>query len=150
MNGVFAGEYARAFNGRGVTFDEVRENQPGGEIRMIDWNVAARMEREFIKQYVEEREFNIMLVVDVSTSTNFGTRQHMKAEIAAENTTLPTFSAIKNNDRVGLICFTNKVQLFVLPGKSKRHVLRRGNFTFLISDFPVMGYETVADDQHTG
>ena len=124
VNTVFAGEYESVFKGQGITFDEVREYQAGDEIRTIDWNVTARMGQAYIKQYVEERELVMMLVVDMSASTNFGSIAETKAEIAAEIAALLAFSAIKNNDRVGLICFTDTVEHFVAPRKGKRHVLR--------------------------
>ncbi|MCY4566838.1 MAG: DUF58 domain-containing protein [Candidatus Poribacteria bacterium] len=124
VNTVFAGEYESVFKGQGITFDEVREYQVGDEIRTIDWNVTARMGQAYIKKYVEERELVIMLVVDMSASTSFGSIAETKAEIAAEIAALLAFSAIKNNDRVGLICFTDTVEHFVAPRKGKRHVLR--------------------------
>ena len=124
VNNIFAGEYESVFKGRGIAFDEVREYQPGDEIRTIDWNVTARMGQPYIKKYVEERELVIMLVVDMSASINFGTQSQTKAEIMAEIAALLAFSAIKNNDKVGLICFTNEVELFVPPRKGKKHVLR--------------------------
>ena len=124
VNTVFAGEYESVFKGQGITFDEVREYQVGDEIRTIDWNVTARMGQAYIKKYVEERELVMMLVVDMSASTSFGSITETKAEIAAEIAALLAFSAIKNNDRVGLICFTDTVEHFVAPRKGKRHVLR--------------------------
>ena len=124
VNNIFAGEYESVFKGRGIAFDEVREYQPGDEIRTIDWNVTARMGQPYIKKYVEERELVMMLVVDMSGSIQFGTQQQTKAELAAELAALLAFSAIKNNDKVGLICFTNEVELFVPPRKGRKHVLR--------------------------
>ena len=124
VNTVFAGEYESVFKGQGITFDEVREYQAGDEIRTIDWNVTARMGQAYIKKYVEERELVMMLVVDMSASTRFGSIAETKAEIAAEIAALLAFSAIKNNDKVGLICFTDTVEHFVAPRKGKRHVLR--------------------------
>ena len=124
VNTVFAGEYESVFKGQGITFDEVREYQVGDEIRAIDWNVTARMGQAYIKKYVEERELVMMLVVDMSASTSFGSIAETKAEIAAEIAALLAFSAIKNNDKVGLICFTDTVEHFVAPRKGKRHVLR--------------------------
>ena len=121
---VFAGEYESVFKGQGITFDEVREYQVGDEIRTIDWNVTARMGQAYIKKYVEERELVMMLVVDMSASTSFGSIAETKAEIAAEIAALLAFSAIKNNDKVGLICFTDTVEHFVAPRKGRRHVLR--------------------------
>lgn len=124
VNTLFAGEYGSVFKGQGITFDEVREYQPGDEIRTIDWNVTARMGHAYIKKYVEERELVMMLIVDMSASTTFGSISATKAEVAAEIAALLAFSAIKNNDKVGLICFTNTVEHYVVPGKGKRHVLR--------------------------
>jgi len=121
---VFAGEYESVFKGQGITFDEVREYQAGDEIRTIDWNVTARMGQAYIKKYVEERELVMMLVVDRSASTSFGSIAETKAEIAAEIASLLPFSAIRNNDKVGLICFTDTVEHFVAPRKGRRHVLR--------------------------
>ncbi len=124
VNTIFAGEYESVFKGQGITFDEVREYQVGDEIRTIDWNVTARMGQAYIKQYVEERELVMMLVVDMSASTSFGSIAETKAEISAEIAAVLAFSAIKNNDKVGLICFTDTVEHFVAPRKGKRHVLR--------------------------
>ena len=124
VNTIFAGEYESVFKGQGITFDEVREYQPGDEIRTIDWNVTARMGHAYIKKFVEERELVMMLIVDMSASTTFGSITETKAEIAAEIAALLAFSAIKNSDKVGLICFTNAVEHYVAPGKGKRHVLR--------------------------
>ena len=124
VNTVFAGEYESVFKGQGITFDEVREYQVGDEIRTIDWNVTARMGQAYIKKYVEERELVMMLIVDMSASISFGSIAETKAEIAAEIAALLAFSAIKNNDKVGLICFTDTVEHFVPPRKGKRHVLR--------------------------
>ncbi len=124
VNTVFAGEYKSIFKGQGITFDEVREYQEGDEIRAIDWNVTARMGHAYVKKYVEERELVMMLLVDMSASTAFGSIPETKAEIAAEIAALLAFSAIKNNDRVGLICFTDTVEHFVAPRNGKRHVLR--------------------------
>ena len=124
VNTVFAGEYHSVFKGQGITFNEVREYQAGDEVRTIDWNVTARMGQAYIKKYVEERERVMMLVVDMSASTAFGSVAETKAEIAAELAALLAFSAIKNNDKVGLICFTDSVEHYVAPRKGKRHVLR--------------------------
>ena len=124
VNTTFAGEYESVFKGQGITFDEVREYQVGDEIRTIDWNVTARMGQAYIKKYVEERELVMMLVVDMSASTSFGSIAETKAEIAAEIAALLAFSAIRNNDKVGLICFTDTVEHFVVPRKGRRHVLR--------------------------
>ncbi|MEP9411839.1 MAG: DUF58 domain-containing protein [Candidatus Brocadia sp.] len=124
VNESFIGEYHSVFKGRGMEFDEVREYQPGDEIRTIDWNVTARMGRPFIKRYVEERELTVMLLVDVSASGNFGSVKQLKNEIATEICALLAFSAIKNNDKVGLIMFTDKIEKFLPPKKGTRHVLR--------------------------
>lgn len=124
VNTIFAGEYRSIFKGQGITFDEVREYQEGDEIRAIDWNVTARMGHAYIKKYVEERELVMMLLVDMSASTRFGSVSASKAEIAAEIAALLAFSAIRNNDKVGLICFTDTVEHYVPPRKGKRHVLR--------------------------
>ena len=167
---VLAGQYHSVFKGRGMVFDEVRPYQPGDDIRVIDWNVTARMNELFIKQFIEERELTVMLLVDASASQAFGSRQRFKSELAAEITALLAFSAIKNNDRVGLIIFTDRVERFVPAKKGKKHVLRvvsevlayqpqhrgtdicaalefaarinkRKSVTFLISDFLTSGYE---------
>lgn len=124
VNTVFAGEYKSLFKGQGITFDEVREYQEGDEIRTIDWNVTARMGHAYVKSFVEERELTMMLLVDMSASTSFGSVTETKAEIAAEIAALLAFSAIRNNDKVGLICFTDTVEHYVAPRKGKRHVLR--------------------------
>ncbi|MBL7158299.1 MAG: DUF58 domain-containing protein [Candidatus Omnitrophica bacterium] len=121
---VFAGQYKSVFKGRGMEFDEVREYLPGDEIRAIDWNVTARMGHPFIKQFVEERELTIMLLIDKSPSSYFGTTNELKSQLAAEVASLLAFSAIKNNDKVGLIIFTDKVEKFIPPRKGSRHVLR--------------------------
>ena len=124
VNNIFAGEYESAFKGKGMEFDEVREYQHGDEVRTIEWNVTAKMGHPFVKKFVEERELIIMLLVDVSSSTEFGTHQQKKSEIIAEISALLAFAAIKNNDKVGLICFTDQVELFIPPRKGKKHVLR--------------------------
>ena len=124
VNNIFAGEYESAFKGKGMEFDEVREYQHGDEVRTIDWNVTAKMGYPFVKKFVEERELIMMLLVDVSGSTEFGTHQQKKSEIIAEISALLAFAAIKNNDKVGLICFTDQVELFIPPRKGKKHVLR--------------------------
>ena len=124
VNNVFAGEYQSTFRGQGMEFDEVREYQPGDEIRAIDWNVTARMGQPFVKTFVEERELVMMLLVDVSRSTDFGTQQQTKAETLAEVAAVLAFSAIKNNDKVGLINFTDQVETFISPRKGRKHVLR--------------------------
>ncbi|HHT9116445.1 MAG: DUF58 domain-containing protein [Planctomycetes bacterium] len=124
VNEAFVGEYHSVFKGRGMEFDEVREYQPGDEIRTIDWNVTARMGRPFIKRYVEERELTVMLLVDVSASGNFGSIKHLKNEVATEICAILAFSAIKNNDKVGMIMFTDKIEKFIPPKKGPKHVLR--------------------------
>lgn len=153
-----------------MVFDEVRPYQPGDDIRVIDWNVTARMNELFIKHFIEERELTVMLLVDASGSQAFGSRERFKSELAAEITALLAFSAIKNNDRVGLVIFTDQVERFIPPKKGKKHVLRvvsevlayqpkrrgtdigaalefaarvnkRKSVTFLISDFLTSGYE---------
>ncbi len=170
VNDIFAGQYESVFKGRGMEFEEVREYQPGDEVRMIDWNVTARMGRPYVKRFVEERELTVMLVVDVSSSGKFGTTDRLKKEIAAELCAVLAFSAIKNNDRVGLIMFTDQIEKFVPPKKGTRHVLRvirellyyeperietdiglaleylnrvtiRKAVTFLVSDFITTDYE---------
>ena len=124
VNNIFAGEYQSAFRGQGIEFDEVREYQPGDEIRAIDWNVTARMGQPFVKTFVEERELVMMLLVDVSSSTDFGTQRQTKAETLAEVAAVLAFSAIKNNDKVGLINFTDQIETFISPRKGRKHVLR--------------------------
>ncbi len=124
VNEIFSGEYHSVFKGRGMSFAEVREYQYGDDIRSIDWNVTARTGTPFIKINEEERELTVMLVVDVSASGNFGTRDRMKAEVAVEICALLAFSAIKNNDKVGLIIFSDRIEQFVPPRKGRKHVLR--------------------------
>jgi len=121
---LLGGEYHSVFKGTGIAFEEVREYQPGDDIRAIDWNVTARMGHPFIKRFVEERELTVMLLVDCSGSNQFGTRLQLKREIAAELAAILAFSAIANNDRVGLVAFTERVEKFVPPRKGTRHVLR--------------------------
>jgi len=124
VNDVLAGEYHSTFRGRGMEFDEVREYQPGDEIRTIDWNVTARAGRPFVKKFVEERELTVMLMVDASSSGQFGTFKKLKNQFAAEVCAVLAFSAIKNNDKVGLIIFTDKVEKYIPPKKGRKHVLR--------------------------
>jgi uncharacterized protein (DUF58 family) len=124
VNEVFSGEYHSVFKGRGMNFAEVREYQYGDDIRSIDWNVTARYGAPFVKIFEEERELTVMLVVDVSASGNFGTRERMKGEVAVEICALLAFSAIKNNDKVGLVIFSDRIEKFVPPRKGRRHVLR--------------------------
>ncbi|MEY2828928.1 MAG: hypothetical protein RIQ33_786 [Bacteroidota bacterium] len=169
-NHIFAGEYHSAFKGRGMSFSEVREYQYGDDVRAIDWNVTARFKHPFIKVFEEERELTMMLLVDVSGSSNFGTKQKMKNELMAEICAVLAFSAIKNNDKVGLLLFSSEVELFISPKKGKSHILRmireliafqpkhKGTdvgkamkalnnmvkkrcITFLLSDFVCTGYE---------
>jgi uncharacterized protein (DUF58 family) len=121
---LLGGEYHSVFKGVGIAFEEVREYQPGDDIRAIDWNVTARMGHPFVKRFIEERELTVMLMVDGSASNQFGTRLQPKREIAAEIAAILAFSAITNNDKVGLIVFTDKVERFVPPRKGTRHVLR--------------------------
>ncbi len=170
VNDVFSGEYHSVFKGRGMEFAEVREYQIGDDVRTIDWNVTARMGHPYVKIFEEERELTVMLVVDVSSSGEFGTFEQMKGEIAAEICALLAFSAIKNNDKVGLIVFSEDVEKYVAPKKGKSHVLRvvreilyhepqghqtniaaaleylsrvtnRRAVVFLVSDFISSGYE---------
>lgn len=124
VNDLLAGEYHSVFKGRGMEFDEVREYAPGDEIRTIDWNVTARMGRPFVKRFVEERELTVLFLVDLSASGAFGTRERFKNETAAELCALLAFSAIKNNDKVGLIAFTDEIEKFIPPKKGGSHVLR--------------------------
>jgi uncharacterized protein (DUF58 family) len=169
-NHIFAGEYHSAFKGRGMSFSEVREYQYGDDVRAIDWNVTARFKHPFIKVFEEERELTMMLLVDVSGSSMFGTKLKMKNELMAEICAVLAFSAIKNNDKVGLLLFSSEVELFISPKKGKSHILRmirelisfepkhKGTdvgkamkalnnmvkkrcITFLLSDFICTGYE---------
>ncbi|MBN2411983.1 DUF58 domain-containing protein [candidate division KSB1 bacterium] len=170
VNDVFSGEYHSVFKGRGMEFSEVREYQMGDDIRTIDWNVTARAGHPFVKVFEEERELTVVLLVDVSSSGEFGTHTQMKGEIAAEICALLAFSAIKNNDKVGLVIFSDDVEQYVAPKKGKAHVLRvvreilyhkpkgkqtnisaaleflsrvtkRRSVVFLVSDFISSGYE---------
>lgn len=120
---IFAGEYHSQFKGRGMAFSEVREYQPGDDVRSIDWNVTARMNRPYIKIYEEERELTVMLLVDVSGSRNFGTVSQMKRDTMAEVAATLAFSTIENNDKVGVIFFSDRVEKFIPPKKGKSHVL---------------------------
>jgi len=124
VNTSFAGQYHSVFKGRGMNFEEVREYTPGDEIRSIDWNVTARMNAPFVKKYTEERELTVMLLVDVSASGNFGSVELSKRELAAEVAAILAFSAIYNNDKVGLILFSDTVELFIPPKKGRLHTLR--------------------------
>ncbi len=124
VNESLAGEYHSVFKGRGMEFDEVREYQHGDDVRTIDWNVTSRAGRPFVKRYVEERELTVMLLIDASASGDFGSTDKTKSEIAAEISALLAFSAIKNNDRVGAILFTDRVEKFIPPRRGSTHVLR--------------------------
>ncbi len=121
---AFSGAYRSVFKGRGMNFEEVREYQPGDEVRAIDWNVTARMGDAFIKKFTEERELTVMLIVDVSASGEFGSVNLSKRELAAEVACLFAFSAIRNNDKVGCILFSDHVELFIPPAKGRGHALR--------------------------
>jgi uncharacterized protein (DUF58 family) len=167
---LLAGQYHSVFKGRGMAFSEVRQYQPGDEVRTIDWNVTARMNETYVKVFTEERELTVMLVVDVSGSHEFGSKDRSKAEMAAEVAAMVAFSAMANNDRVGLILFSDRIEKVVPPRKGRKHVLRvisdilstqpvgrgtklevgldwlqkvarRKTVTFLISDFIADGYE---------
>lgn len=124
VNSIFAGQYHSVFKGRGMNFEEVREYAPGDEIRSIDWNVTARMNVPYIKKFTEEREMTVMLLVDVSASGLFGSIELSKRELAAEVASILAFSAINNNDKVGLLLFSNEVELFIPPKKGRLHTLR--------------------------
>jgi uncharacterized protein (DUF58 family) len=124
VNEVLSGEYHSVFKGRGMEFSEVREYQYGDDIRTIDWNVSARMGHPYVKIFEEERELTVMLMVDLSSSGEFGTCDQMKGQIAVEICAMLAFSAIKNNDKVGLILFTDTIEKYVPPKKGKQHVLR--------------------------
>jgi len=170
VNESLAGEYHSVFRGRGMEFSDVREYQMGDDIRTIDWNVTSRMGHPFVKKYVEERELTVALVVDASGSREFGSVRRLKGEMAAEVSALLAFSAIKNNDRVGLLLFSDAIEKYVPPKKGRTHVLRvirellvnapvsrgtdigaaldysmrvfrRRSVMFLISDFLAKGYE---------
>jgi len=133
---VFSGRYQSVFRGQGMDFSEVREYIPGDDVRNIDWNVSARMDRPYVKVYHEERELTLMLLVDLSASGEFGTVNALKREVAAELTALLALCALNNNDKVGLLLFTDRVEHFVAPKKGRRHVLR------LIRD--VLAFEPVS------
>lgn len=170
VNDILAGEYHSVFKGRGMEFDEVHEYAPGDDIRTIDWNVTARTGHPYVKRFVEERELTVLFVVDLSASGSFGTKEKLKNEVAAELCALLAFSAIKNNDKVGLLVFTDQVELYIPPKKGVSHVLRvirdllnaqprrsrtditqaldflgrvthRRAVVFLVSDFQAAGYE---------
>ncbi len=170
VDGIFAGEYHSVFKGRGMEFAEVREYVPGDDVRTIDWNVTARIGHPYVKRYVEERELTVMLLVDFSASGQFGSVAKIKTEVATELCALLALSAIKNNDKVGLILFTDQIERFVPPQKGKNRALRviremlyfeperrgtdigqaleylhrisrRRSVSFLLSDFLATGYE---------
>ncbi|MBU1077757.1 MAG: DUF58 domain-containing protein [Spirochaetes bacterium] len=124
VNDIFAGEYHSIFKGQGMEFSEVRDYTIGDDIRTIDWNVSARMGSLYVKKYVEERELTVILLIDMSSSSKFGTVNSMKSEIAAEISALLAFSAIKNNDKVGVIIFTDKIEKYIPPKKGRMHTLR--------------------------
>ena len=171
VNDIFGGEYHSAFKGMGMEFAEVREYQPGDDIRDIDWNVTARTGKPFIKKFDEERELTVMLMVDVSASGYFGSGENFKSDLMVELASILSFSAIKNNDKVGLILFSDQIEKFIPPNKGKSHVLRvireliyyktedkktnlsealeyslkalkRKSVIFFLSDFLDEGYET--------
>ncbi len=121
---VFAGHYQSVFKGKGMGFEEVREYYPGDDFRSIDWNVTARMDHPYVKKFAEERELTIMFLLDLSSSCNFATVHQLKRELAAELCALLSFSAVRNNDRVGFISFTDRVEKYIPPRKGARHVLR--------------------------
>jgi len=170
VNDILAGEYESVFKGRGMEFDEVREYMPGDDIRTIDWNVTARTGKPYVKRYVEERELTVIFLVDLSASGAFGSVDRLKNEIAAEFCALLSFSAVKNNDKVGLVLFTDRVEKYIPPKKGTTHVLRvirellgfraaasktdivqaldflgkvvnKRAVVFLVSDFQAEGYE---------
>jgi uncharacterized protein (DUF58 family) len=124
VNSLFAGEYRSVFKGQGMEFAEVREYQAGDEVRIIDWNVTARMRRPFVKRYIEERELTVMLAVDLSGSERFGTRRRFKSELSSELAAVLAMSAVRNNDRVGTLLFTDRIEHVVPPRKGRKHALR--------------------------
>src|SRR3954464_192514 len=121
---IFSGEYHTSFKGRGMTFSEVRQYQYGDDIRAIDWNVTARYNEPYIKVFEEERELTMMLMVDISGSESFGTKNQLKSEIVTEIAATMAFSATQNNDKIGLILFSDQIELYIPPKKGKSHVLR--------------------------
>lgn len=123
-NQIFSGEYHSAFKGRGMAFSEVREYIPGDDIRSIDWNVTARFNHPYVKIFEEERELTVMLLVDISASGDFGTRKQFKRELITEICAVLSFSAIQNNDKIGIIFFTDRIEKFIPPKKGKSHILR--------------------------
>ena len=124
VDGALAGEYHSVFKGRGMEFAEVREYVPGDDVRTIDWNVTARMGQPFVKQYVEERELTVVLLVDLSASGQFGSVTRFKSEVATELCAVLTLSAIRNNDKVGLILFTDRIEHFIPPQKGRNRALQ--------------------------
>src|SRR6266542_1403359 len=123
-NHIFAGEYHSAFKGRGMAFSEVREYQYGDDIRNIDWNVTARFNHPYIKIFEEERELTVVLLIDVSGSREFGTNERLKKTLLAELAAIISFSAIQNNDKIGVILFSDKIEKFIPPKKGRQHILR--------------------------
>ena len=121
---IFSGEYQTAFKGKGMAFSEVREYQPGDDVRTIDWNVTARYNNPYIKVFQEERETTVILLIDLSGSSDFGTQTQLKREIATEISAVLSFSAINNNDKIGVIFFSDKIEKFIPPKKGKSHILR--------------------------
>ena len=142
VNNILAGEYGSVFKGRGMEFAEVREYQVGDDIRTIDWNVTARTGDPYVKIFTEERELTVMFLVDLSASGSFGSIRQIKNEVAAEICALLAFSAIKNNDKVGLIVFTDQVEMFIPPGKGTTHVLRL--IRDLLNFSPAQGQTNIA------
>lgn len=169
-NDLLQGSYHSAFKGYGMEFDQVREYEAGDDVRLIDWNVTARMDAPYVKQYIEEREITVILVVDVSASGSFGSIQQLKKEIAAEFAAVIAYSAIKNKDKIGLIMFSDQMELYIPPRKGRNHVwkvireiltykpqhrgtdinaglnylnkmIKRKAITFLISDFLAQNFE---------
>lgn len=124
VNELFSGQYSSVFKGKGMEFSQVREYQPGDDPKLIDWNVTARTGRLFTKEFSEERELTVLLLMDASRSLFFGSRRNLKSEVAAELAALLSFSAIRNNDKVGLIIFTDRVEKFFIPRKGQRNILR--------------------------
>ena len=123
-NHIFSGEYQTAFKGKGMAFSEVRGYQPGDDVRSIDWNVTARYNNPFVKVFEEEREMTVMLLIDMSGSSDFGTQTQLKREVATEIAAVLSFSAINNNDKIGVIFFSDKIEKFIPPKKGKSHILR--------------------------
>lgn len=171
-NQIFSGEYHSAFKGRGMAFSEVREYQAGDEIRTIDWNVTARLGSPYVKVFEEERELTVMLLIDLSSSGNFGTRKQLKRQLITEVSAVLAFSAIQNNDKIGALFFTDKVEKFIPPKKGRSHILhiirtllnfepenkqtniaevlrfhsnmnKKRTITFLLSDFMAPSFEDV-------